>query len=55
MWENGSCKPKNSKAGMTATVKVKAIRQSCFVMGLRESARHLSGNGIILGEEKKGK
>ena len=44
MWENGSYKLKNSKAGMTAAVKVKAIRQSCFVMGLRESARHLLGN-----------
>ena len=54
MWENGSCKLKNSKAGMTAVVKVKAIRQSCFVMGLRESARHLLGNGdYSWGEERE--
>ena len=45
MWENGSYKLKNSKAGMAAVVKVKAIRQSCFVMEVRGSARHLSGNG----------
>jgi len=45
MWENGSCKLKNSKAGITAVVKVKEIKKSYFAMELRESARHLSGNG----------
>jgi len=29
---------------MTGVVKVKVIRQSCFVMGVRGSGRHLSGN-----------
>ena len=29
---------------MTGVVKAKVIRQSCFVMGVRVSARHLSGN-----------
>ena len=55
MWENGSCKLKNSKTGMTAAVKVKAIRQSCFAMELRESERHLSGNGDYSwgGEERE--
>ena len=45
MWENGSCKLKNSKAGMTAVAEMEAIRQSCFAMEVRGSARHLSGNG----------
>ena len=44
MWGNGLCKLKNSELGMTAVMKVKAITQSCFAMGLQESARHLSGN-----------
>ena len=44
MWGNGSCKLKNSKAGVTAVVKVKVITQSCFAMEPQEPARHLSGN-----------
>ena len=31
---------------MTVVVKVRVIRQSCFAMGLRESARHLSGKKV---------
>jgi len=44
MWGNGSCKLKNSEAGMTAVVKVRVIRKSCFAMEVRGSARLLSGN-----------
>jgi len=44
MWGNGSCKLKNSKAGVTAMVRMKEITQSCFAMELQESAKHLSGN-----------
>ena len=37
---------------MTGVVKVKMIRQSCFVMGVRGSGRHLSGNkNYSLGKE----
>ena len=44
MWENGSCKLRNSEAGMTGVVKVKAIRQSCFAMEVQGLGKHLSGN-----------
>ena len=43
MLEDGSRKLKNSEAGMTVVVKAKVIKQSCFAMELRESARHSSG------------
>ena len=44
MWGNGSYKLMNSEAGMIAVEKVKEIRQSCFVVGIQEPARHLPGN-----------
>ena len=44
MWGNGSCKLKNSKAGVTAMAKMKEITQSCFAMEPQESAKHSSGN-----------
>ena len=46
MWENGSCKLKNSEPSVTTVVKgkVKAITQSCFAMELQEPVKHLSGN-----------
>ena len=43
MWENGSYKLMNSEVGMTG-VKVKVIRQSCFSMEVRGSAKHFLGN-----------
>jgi len=40
---------------MIAVGKVKLIRQSCFVMGIRGSLRPLSGNKTILqGRERAG-
>jgi len=33
--------------------KVKVIRQSCFAMGIRESARHLSGKSYSWGREER--
>ena len=44
MWENGSCKLKNSEAGMTGVSEVKVITQSCFATEIRGPAGHSSGN-----------
>jgi len=44
MWENSSCKLKNSEAGMTGVWEVKVITQSCFATEIRGPARHSSGN-----------
>src|SRR5437588_6602644 len=55
MWGNGSQKRRNSECGMTRAGKVKAIGQSCFVMEIPVSARHLSGNKDCTGERKKSK
>jgi len=55
MWGNGSYKVKNSEPGVTAVVKVKAIMQSCFAMGLQGSGRHLLGNeSYIQGRVERG-
>ena len=39
MWGNGSCKPKNLEAGAPTVGEVNPIGQSCFVTGIRGSAR----------------
>ena len=44
MWGNGFCKLRNSKTGLTGEVEVKVIRQYCFAMEVRGSAKHLLGN-----------
>jgi len=44
MSENGSCKPKNSEAGMTGIWKVKVIMRSCFATETRGPERHSSGS-----------
>jgi len=53
MWGNGSCRPKNSQPRMNGVRKVQVIRQSCFAMKARESAKHLSGNENGFREKKK--
>ena len=54
MWGNGSYKPKNSEVGATVMVEVKVVRRSCFVMGLREWARHLSSREVTFWEREGG-
>ena len=55
MWGNGYCKLRNLEAGTTGVVKVKVIRQSCFAMEIRESARHSSGNKDCSWGDKEGR
>jgi len=41
---NGSHRLRNSEDGADLVGKVKVIRRCCFVVGVRELAKHLSGN-----------
>jgi len=51
MWGDGSWKLKNSEVGMRV-VEVMVVKKSCFVMGLREWAKHLSGRGVNFWERE---
>ena len=44
MWGNGSYKRRNLETGRPVVGKVDPIMRFCFVMVIRESERHISGN-----------
>jgi len=54
MSENGSHRLRNSEDGVDLVGKVKAIRRCCFVVGVRESANHLSGNKSYSPQREEG-